>query len=164
MHSTFHCCYDVRHARFCVFVVACGCLYQNIGINQILRVTVAPPVARFTVTGNRGENACTINSGELDTASSICRADATASSGNIVYWRYTYSFGSATDVYIATDKMAAVDPPSGCSFLAGRSTSSDDVGTYIQMGVELVVEDRDGARSSPASKTIKVYTNGSCSY
>jgi hypothetical protein len=31
--------------------------YQSVGINQIIRVTIPPPVARFTVTGDdRGED------------------------------------------------------------------------------------------------------------
>ena len=124
-----------------------------------------PPVARFTITGNKGENACTISSGgELDTPSVPCRSDATASSGNLLLWRYTYTLGSSTDTFVATDKIVGVEPPSGCSFLSGRSTSSDDNGTYIQMQVDLVVEDRDGVRSSAASKSIKVYTNGTCGY
>jgi hypothetical protein len=65
---------------------------------------------------------------------------------------------------VATDKVIGLDPPSGCSFLSGRSTSSDSDGTYIQMSVDLVVEDRDGARSSATNKTIKIYTNGACGY
>jgi len=55
--------------------------YQNVAINQIIRVTIPPPVPRFTVKGeNRGEDKCTLtnNNGDND-----CRLDASETSRGI---------------------------------------------------------------------------------
>ena len=74
--------------------------YQNVAINQILRVTIPPPVARFTITGTaRGENKCTLNNNDGD---NDCRVDASASSGVPKFYIYTYTIGSSTVTDVLT--------------------------------------------------------------
>jgi hypothetical protein len=50
-----------------------------------------------------------------------------------------------------------------CDFVSGATTSTDDDGKYLDMTVTLEVTDRDGD-SNTASRTIKLYTGGTCGF
>jgi hypothetical protein len=135
--------------------------YQSVAINQILRVTIPPPAARFTVKGEqRGEDRCTLvnNNGDND-----CRVDASASSGVVKVYTYTYQIGSTTIVDGKTDRVGDVDIPS-CDFYKDRSTNDDGGDRYLNVDISLQIEDREGAKSSITKKTVRFYVNGYCGY
>jgi hypothetical protein len=136
--------------------------YQSVAINQVVRVTIPPPVARFTITGSaRGEDKCTLtNSG----ADSDCRVDATASGGVAKFYIYTYSIGSSTVTDGKTDKVGDVDISSGCDFFKDRSTNDDNGDKYLNVDVALQIEDREGSKSSVTKKTVRFYVAGNCGY
>ena len=136
--------------------------YQTVAINQIIRVTIPPPVARFTVKGEqRGEDRCTLvnNNGDND-----CRVDASASSGVVKFYVYTYQIGSTTVTDGKTDKVGDIDIPNACDFFKDRSTNDDGGDKYLNADVSLQIEDREGAKSSTTKKTVRFYVNGYCGY
>jgi hypothetical protein len=137
--------------------------YLTVGINQILRVTIVPPAARFTLTSpSKGENNCLItdSGGGLD-----CRTDASASGGFPRFFRWTYAIGGSTNSDVTVDPMADVEIKSGCDFFKDKSTSTDGNGDrYMNMDVTLQVEDREGTLSTKTTKTVKVYPNGFCGF
>jgi len=135
--------------------------YQNVAINQVIRVIIPPPVARFTVKGeNRGEDKCTLtnNNGDND-----CRVDASASSGVVKVYTYTYAIGSTTIVDGKVDKVGDIEIPS-CDFYKDRSTNDDNGDKYLNVDVSLQLEDREGVKSSINKKTVRFYVNGYCGY
>jgi hypothetical protein len=135
--------------------------YQNVAINQILRVTIPPPVARFTITGsNRGDDKCTITGG----GDNDCRVDASASGGVPRLYVYTYQIGSSTVTDGKTDRVGDVDIPTGCDFFKDHSTNDDNGDKYLSVDVSLQIEDREGAKSSVTKKTVRFYTAGNCGY
>jgi hypothetical protein len=135
--------------------------YQSVAINQILRVTIPPPVARFTITGSaRGEDTCSLSNASADTD---CRVDASASGGFPRFYIFTYTIGSTTVTDAKTDKVGDVEISSGCDFFKDRSLNDDNGDKYINVDVGLVIEDREGTRSSKTTKTVRFYTNGFCS-
>ena len=137
--------------------------YLSVAINQILRVMIVPPVARFTVASPaKGENNCVItdDDGGLD-----CRTDSSTSSGFPRFYRWTYSIGSTVNTDVTTDKTADVDIKDRCDFFEDRSLSSDSNGDkYMNMDIGLVIEDREGTSSSKTTRTVKVYPEGYCGY
>jgi hypothetical protein len=136
--------------------------YQNVAINQILRVTIPPPVARFTITGSqRGEDKCTVNSNQGD---NDCRVDASASSGVAKFYVYTYQIGSTTATDGKTDKIGDADISTGCDFYKDHSTNDDNGDKYLNVDVSLQIEDREGTKSSVAKKTVRFYVGGYCGY
>src|SRR5205814_772975 len=133
----------------------------NVAINQIVRVTIPPPVARFTIIGTaRADDKCTLtnNNGDND-----CRVDASASGGVPKFYVYTYSLGSSTVTDGKTDKVGDVDIP-GCDFFKDHSTNDDNGDKYLNVDVSLQIEDREGAKSSINKKTVRFYVNGYCGY
>ena len=135
--------------------------YQNVAINQIVRVTIPPPVARFTITGsNRGEDKCTLSGG----GDNDCRVDASASGGVPKFYIYTYQISSSTATDGKTDKVGDVDIPAGCDFYKDHSTNDDNGDKYLNVDVSLQIEDREGSKSSVTKKTVRFYTAGNCGY
>jgi len=137
--------------------------YMSVAINQIIRVTIVPPIARFVVSGGaRGENNCNItdDQGGLD-----CRVDARTSGGFPRIYRWTYTIGGTNNSDSKTDPEADIEVSDHCDFFKGRSTNTDANGDrYLNMDVRLVVEDREGTVSNPTTKTIRVYPSGHCGY
>ena len=131
-------------------------------INVNLTVSIPPPVARFTVTGDkRGENQCSITNGNGDTD---CRLDATASGGFARFYSYTYAIGSSTVTDVKTDPMNIVDIADPCTFFKDHSTADDNGDKYFNMDISLQIEDREGSKSSVTKKTIRMYPQGNCGY
>jgi hypothetical protein len=120
-------------------------------------------VARFKITGTaKGDDKCTISNSSGDTD---CRLDASTSSGAIRFYIWTYSFGGSSSVTDGkTDSVGDLEVSTGCDFFKERSTSDDNGEKYLNMTVGLVLEDREGTRSSQASRTIRVYPAGNCGY
>jgi len=136
--------------------------YLNVAINQILRVTITPPVARFTVTGTaKGADKCSLTNANGDTD---CRLDASTSAGAIRFYIWTYSIGGSNVTDGKTDPVGDLEVSTGCDFFKERSTSDDNGEKYIGMEVSLVLEDRESTRSSPTRKNVRVYVNGYCGY
>jgi hypothetical protein len=136
--------------------------YLNVAINQILRVTITPPVARFKVTGTgKGDDKCTLTNASGDTD---CRLDATTSSGAVRFYIWTYSIGGSNFTDGKTDPVGDLEVSSGCDFFKERSTSDDNGEKYISMEVSLVLEDRESTRSSRQSRNVRVYVAGYCGY
>jgi hypothetical protein len=136
--------------------------YLSVAINQILRVTIPPPVARFTVTGSaKGENNCVITNGDADLD---CHTDASTSGGFPRFYRWTYSIGSTTNTDVKTDKMADIEIKDKCDFFKDRSPSTDNNDKYLNMDVRLVIEDNEGTNSTPTTRTVRVFVNGFCGY
>jgi hypothetical protein len=136
--------------------------YQNVAINQILRVTIPPPVPRFTITGAAlGDSKCTLTdaSGDND-----CRVDASASSGFPKFYIYTYSIGSSTVTDGKTDKVGDVDIQNACDFFKDRSTNDDNGDKYLNADVTLQIQDREDTTSGKATKTVRFYVAGRCGY
>jgi len=133
-------------------------------LNAILRVTIPPPVARFTVTGaQRGDSKCTII--DVD-GNNDCRLDASTSSGVPQSYLYTYTIGGGSGVQDGKSSATGdVDIPNACNFFAGRSTATDENGdAYFNMDVTLQITDREGTTSPKVTKTVRVYVNGKCGY
>ena len=136
--------------------------YLNVAINQIIRVTINPPVARFTVSGTaRGTDKCTItdDNGSLD-----CRYDASTSGGFPRFYNWTFTIGSTNNRSTTTDKTGDFDIQDKCDFFKGRSTNDDSGDKYLNMDVKLVIEDKEGTTSTPTTRTVRVYVNGKCGY
>jgi hypothetical protein len=137
--------------------------YQNVAINQILRVTIIPPTARFTVTSPaKGDNNCVISDSD---AGLDCRTDASTSSGFPRFYRWFYTIASTVDTDVAVDSHADVEIKDKCDFFKDRSTSTDSNGDkYLNMDIGLVIEDREGTMSARTTRSVRVYTNGFCGY
>ncbi len=137
--------------------------YLNVAINVILRVTIFPPVARFTVSGpGKGDNNCVIENSSADLD---CRTDGSTSGGLPRYYIWTYNIGSTVNTDTTLDPHADVFIRDQCDFFKDRSPSTDSNGDkYLNMDIGLVIEDREGTRSSKATRTVKVYTAGYCGY
>jgi hypothetical protein len=136
--------------------------YQNVAINQIVRVTISPPVARFTISGPKGTDACVIKD---DDATLDCTYDATTSGGFPRFYNWTYTVSGANNRSTTTDKTGDVFIQDKCDFFKGRSTSTDSNGDrYLSMDIRLVIEDKEGTSSQPSTRTVRVFTNGRCGY
>ncbi len=137
--------------------------YLSVAINQILRVTIIPPAARFVVTGGaKGENYCTLQN---SSAGMDCRLDARTSGGFLKFYIWTYTVGSSTNTDTKGDAEADIEVKDHCDLFKDRSTATDSDGAkYLNMDIGLVVEDREGTRSSKTTKTVRVYVNGYCGY
>jgi len=137
--------------------------YLNVAINQILRVTIPPPVARFTVTGTaRGDDRCTLTDSN---GTSDCRLDATTSAGVPRFYTYTYAIGSSTATDVKTDRTGDISISSSpCDFYKDHSTSDDNGDKYLNMDISLQIEDREGTKSAVTKRTVRVYVNGRCGY
>jgi hypothetical protein len=136
--------------------------YQSVAINQIIRVTIPPPVARFTIIGTaRGSDRCTLvdNNGSND-----CTVDASASSGVPRFYVYTYSLGSSTVTDGKTDKVGDVDIQNACDFFKDRSTNDDNGDKYLNVDVSLQIQDREGTTSGKTTRTVRFYVAGRCGY
>jgi len=137
--------------------------YQNVAINQIIRVTISPPVGRFTINSPaKGADACVIQD---DDARLDCTYDASASSGFPRFYNWTYTVGGTNDRSTTTDKTGDVFIQDKCDFFKGRSTSTDSNGDrFLNMDISLVIEDREGTSSQRTTRTVRVFTNGRCGY
>lgn len=137
--------------------------YQSVAINQIIRVTISPPVARFTINSPaKGNDACVIQD---DDARLDCSYDATASGGFPRFYNWTFTVGGSNNRSTTTDKTGDLSIQDKCDFFKGRSTATDSNGDrYLNMDIRLVIEDREGTSSQPSTRTVRVFTNGRCGY
>ena len=139
--------------------------YQNVAINQILRVTIPPPIARFTFNGtHRGEDKCTLidNNGDSD-----CTVDASASSGVMGSYTYLIEIGSHPKVNFAYGvPVAHLLIPNGCDIFRNQSAwlNDDNGAKYLNAVVSLQLLDREGTYSEITTRIVRFYVAGYCGY
>jgi hypothetical protein len=67
--------------------------------------------------------------------------------------------------HTASNAMSRPALPTRCAFLDGSRGGDNPDGTkYVQMTIELVVEDGWGARSAPVHRAVKLYPNSLCGF
>lgn len=135
--------------------------FSGVSRTATLRVTSTPLVARFSVvSASRGNNACALsnNGNTID-----CSLDGRASTGNIREWQWKYFVGSKSGSN--NSREAVTRPETGCGFFGGQQETESGGVKFIQMEVELVVQDARGVTSEVASnRNIRLFPNGTCGY
>jgi hypothetical protein len=133
------------------------------GVERTATLTVTLPALRasFTVTSpTRGADVCVLIEGgtELD-----CRLDGRGSSGAIVRWSWVLMAVERLITQKADGIFAEIDVQ--CRLVSGAESNTDDEGRrWVPMTISLEVMDRDGTQSSPATKRVRLYTNGNCGF
>jgi hypothetical protein len=133
-------------------------------VTRTAALTVLPPTLRasFTVRSPaKGADACLL--GPTDDVD--CSLDAASSRGFVARWHWRYWAG--VQVLGHTTSNAVSRPALGtrCAFLDGSRGGDNPDGTkYVQMTIELVVEDGWGALSAPVHRAVKLYPNSLCGF
>jgi hypothetical protein len=135
------------------------------GVSQRATLTVTPPplVASFTVTSPRdGADACVII--EAGTALD-CRLNASASTGFVNRYLWTYTMGTDTLTHATPDPISSFDITGGCDYFDTASQSRDSSGNrYLEMNLSLQLQDASGARGDATRRVIRVYPDARCGY
>jgi hypothetical protein len=133
--------------------------YADLARTATLTVTLPRPRAVFTVTSpTHGQDACVlIRQGlELD-----CRLEGRASEGRLVRWRWTLEARERVTTDRPDSAFNEIDVT--CNLVNGATTSIDSDGAYVPLSITLEVTDRDGDQNT-SSRTVKLYTNGTCGF
>jgi hypothetical protein len=128
-----------------------------------LTVTPVALEAAFSVTSPaRGNDACLYGPG---TDEADCVLDASASRGTIDRYIWTYWTGGAVIGHSTPQARSALQLDTECRFFE-NARGGDDAGgnRYIQMTVELVVQDRNNVRTSPVRRAVRLYPNRLCGF
>jgi len=135
------------------------------GITRATSLTVLPPalVAAYTVTSpQKGADACVFGP---DTEATDCVLDGSASRGFIDRWTWTYWAAGAPIGHTTTETRSTPRIETKCAFFEGARGGNDAQGNrYIQMTIELVVQDRAGNRSSAVRRDARMYPNRLCGF
>lgn len=135
------------------------------GVTRATSLTVMPPalVAAYTVTSpQKGADACLFGP---DTEEADCVLDASASRGFIDRWIFTYWTAGAPIGHTTSETRSTPRIGTRCVFFEGARGGTDRQGnSYIQMTIELVVEDRTGNRSSAVRRDVRMYPNRLCGF
>lgn len=135
--------------------------YADVERTATLTVTLPTLRASFTVTSpTRGADACVLIEGgtELD-----CRLDGRGSTGAIVRWSWVLTAVERLVTQKADGIFAEIDVQ--CRLVAGGESNTDDEGRrWVPMTISLEVTDRDGSTSSPATRRVRLYTDGNCGF
>jgi hypothetical protein len=135
------------------------------GIARSTALTVLPPalVAAYTVTSpQKGADACVFGP---DTEATDCVLDGSASRGFIDRWTWTYWTAGIPIGHTTTETRSTPRIETKCAFFEGSRGGTDSQGNrYIQMTVELVVQDRAGNRSSAVRRDARMYPNRLCGF
>jgi hypothetical protein len=101
-----------------------------------------------------------------DTDEADCVLDATGSAGSIDRFTWTYWTVEGRPIgHTTTDPRSGLRIDNRCAFFEGARGGDDAQGNrYIQMTVELVTFDRNGLRSSPARRAVRMYPNRLCGF
>lgn len=134
------------------------------GVARTTTLTVLPPTltASFTVRSPRkGADSCVLGPpDEVD-----CDTDGSASRGFVEKWHWTYSTAGSSLSHTTAAGLSKPKISSGCGFLQfARGGDNPDGSRYIQMTIELAVEDGAGSRSSPMRRAVKLYPNRLCGF
>ena len=143
--------------------VAITASYATVTRSASLTVRPRPVSAAFTVTSpSQGRGACVLGPA---TDEADCLLDASASTGPINRWIWTYWTAGAPIGHTAPDAITRLRLTSQCAFFEGGRGGDDQFGgKYVQMEIELVVQDREGNRSAPVRQPVRLYPNRMCGF
>ena len=137
--------------------------YATVTRSTSLMVRPRPVSAAFTVTSPaQGRGACVLgpSSDEAD-----CLLDASGSTGPVYQWIWTYRTVGNAIGHTAPDALTHLRLTSQCAFFEGARGGDDQFGgKYVQMEIELVVQDREGTRSAPVRQAVRLYPNRVCGF
>lgn len=135
------------------------------GIARSSALTVLPPalVASYTVTSpQKGVDACLFGP---DTEATDCVLDGSASRGFIDRWIWTYWTAGIPIGHTTTETRSTPRIETKCAFFEGARGGTDSQGNrYLQMTVEMFVQDRAGNRSSAVRRDVRMYPNRLCDF
>jgi len=135
------------------------------GTTRTAALTVLAPglQAVFAVSSpTKGSDACVLGP---RTDEADCVLDATGSSGFVHLYFWTYWTGSAPIGHQTEQTRSALQIDSDCAFFENGRGGDDSSGNkYVQMTIELVVQDRVGARSAPVRRSVRLYPNRMCGF
>ena len=128
-----------------------------------LTVTPVGLEAAFSVTSpTKGNDACLYGPG---TDEADCVLDATASRGTIDRYIWTYWTGGMVIGHSTPQARSAMQIDTECRFFENARGGDDASGNkYIQMTVELVLQDRNNVRTSPIRRAVRLYPNRLCGF
>jgi hypothetical protein len=137
--------------------------YASVTRSASLTVRPRPVTAAFTVMSPaQGRGACVLGP---STDEADCLLDASASSGPIDRWIWTYWAAGSPIGHTAPDALTRLKLTSRCAFFTDARGGDDQFGgKYVQMEVELVVQDREGTRSAPVRQPVRLYPNRMCGF
>jgi hypothetical protein len=116
--------------------------------------TVASPV--------KGNDACVYGPG---TDEADCVLDASASRGTIDRYIWTYWTGGMVIGHSTPQARSALQLDTECRFFENARGGDDASGNkYIQMTVELVIQDRNNVRAGPVRRAVRLYPNRLCGF
>lgn len=135
------------------------------GTSRSAALTVLSPQldATFSVASpTKGNDACVFGPG---TDEADCVLDASASRGFIHQYLWTYWTGSTPIGHTTEQPRSALQLDSECAFFEnGRGGDDASANKYVQMTIELVVQDRVGTRSAPMRRAVRLYPNRLCGF
>jgi len=135
------------------------------GTTRTAGLTVMAPglEASFAVTSpTKGGDGCLFGPG---TDEADCVLDASNSRGFIGLYRWTYWTGSAPIGHSTDQPRSAMQIDTDCGFFENGRGGDDSSGNkYVQMTIELTVEDRVGTRSAPVRRSVRLYPNKHCGF
>jgi hypothetical protein len=136
------------------------------GVTRTTRLSVNPPplAAIYTVTSPvKGTDGCVLGpeTDEVD-----CVLDAKASTGFIDRWIWRYWTVEGSPIgHNTADPLSRPAIGTRCSFFDNARGGDDAQGNrYIQLTIELVVQDKLGIRSAPVRRTLRLYPNRLCGF
>jgi hypothetical protein len=135
------------------------------GTTRTAALTVLAPglSASFSVSSpTKGSDGCVLGP---RTDEADCVLDATQSSGFIHQYVWTYWTGSAPIGHQTEQTRSAMQIDSDCGFFENGRGGDDSGGNrYVQMTIQLIVQDRAGTRSAPVQRSIRLYPNRMCGF
>jgi hypothetical protein len=135
------------------------------GVTRSTTLTVLPPTlaASFTVRSpDKGSDSCILGpqTDEVD-----CDTDGRSSRGFVDKWHWSYWTGGSPLGHTTTEGLSKPKIATGCTFFeSARGGDNPDGSRYIQMTIELTVEDRAGNRSAAVRRAVKLYPNRLCGF
>jgi hypothetical protein len=135
------------------------------GVTRTTALTVMPPTltAQFTVRSPaKGADSCVLGPSPDDLD---CDTDGRGSRGFATKWHWSYWTGGTPLTHTSADGLSKPRLTTGCAFLqTARGGDNPDGSKYLQMTIELVVENGSGQRSSPVQRAVKLYPNFTCGF
>ncbi|NOT28579.1 MAG: hypothetical protein HOP16_21060 [Acidobacteria bacterium] len=136
------------------------------GVTRTAPLSVNPPplAAIYTVTSPvKGTDGCVLGpeTDEVD-----CVLDAKASTGFIDRWIWRYWTVEGSPIgHNTADPQSRPAIGTRCSFFDNARGGDDAQGSrYIQLTIELVVQDKLGNRSAPVRRALRLYPNRLCGF
>jgi hypothetical protein len=135
------------------------------GAARTATLTVRAPglAASFSVSSpTRGSDGCTFGPGNDETD---CVLDGSSSGGFIHQYVWTYWTGGTPIGHTTEQARSAFQLDTECAFFENGRGGDDSSGNkYVQMTVEMYVQDRVGNRSAPVRRAVRLYPNRRCGF